>query len=89
MGLPMRIPMKTIALTLLTAAALLSQAEALADVKPFNSGSKPASLAPHPENKHHSYGAPIQPPILSRAKTSQHKAAHKKQGAPSHGAAAH
>jgi hypothetical protein len=76
--------MKTIALTLLTAVTLLSQAGAFADVKPFNSGSKPASLAPHRANRRHSYGAPIQPPILGRAKASQHKAGNKKPGTASH-----
>jgi hypothetical protein len=73
--------MKMLAFALLTA-TLVGQSEALADKKQFGCDSPPCSFAPHPGNKRHSYGAPIQPPIVSRAKPSHHKTAHGKTTVP-------
>ena len=74
--------MKMLALALLAATTLVGQAEALAEKKPFGCDSPPCSFAPHPGNKRHSYGVPIQPPIVGRAKSSHHKPAHDKTAVP-------
>jgi hypothetical protein len=71
--------MTKFAMAVLAAVTLAQPALSVAGVKPTDSGAKPNSYVPHPHTHHHVYGAPIQPAIVGRAKTSHHKHAPKKR----------
>jgi hypothetical protein len=65
------------AMTLLVAALLQSVLSVAAD-RPTDPHAKPSSFVPRPRSSRHVYGTPIQPAIVSHAKTSHRKHAPKK-----------
>ena len=71
--------MTKIAITMLAAITLAGSTVSVASGEPFNSGSKPSSLAPQPHSNSHIYGAPIEPPIVGHAKVSHHNQVQKKR----------
>jgi hypothetical protein len=70
--------MTKFAITLL-AAVLMQPALSVAADKSTHSAAKPNSYVPHPHTNHHVYGAPIQPAIVGRARSSPHKHGLKKR----------
>jgi hypothetical protein len=71
--------MKKFAIIVLATATLMQAALSVAGDKSTDSRAKPNSFVPHPYTHHHVYGAPIQPPVVGRAKTSHRKQAPKKR----------
>jgi hypothetical protein len=69
-------------IAVLAAVALVQPVLSVAGVKPTDSGAKPSSFVPRPHTSHHVYGAPIQPAIVGRGKTSHHRHAPKKRASP-------
>jgi hypothetical protein len=63
---------------MLAAIALAQAAPSVAGDKPIDPSARPNSYVPHSHTNHHVYGAPIQPAIVGRAKTSHHKHVPKK-----------
>lgn len=64
--------MKQFALAVLAAVLVLPELSVATDMsRPTRP--KPSSFVPHARSNSHIYGAPIQPAIVSRAKTSHHK----------------
>jgi hypothetical protein len=70
--------MTKFAIAVLAAVTLAQPALSVAGDKPADTRAKPASFVPHSRTHHHVYGAPIQPAIVSHAKTSHRKHAPKK-----------
>jgi hypothetical protein len=73
--------MKMLAITVLAAFSLAAQTLALADDSGHRSPPNMTSYAPHGKSSRHSFGAPIQPPIVGHAKSSHHKLVHHKTAA--------
>jgi hypothetical protein len=65
--------MTKFAIAVLAAATLVQPTLSVAGDRPTGSGAKPNSFVPHHHTNHHVYGAPIQPAIVGRAKTSHPK----------------
>ncbi len=65
--------MRTIAIALLSAMTIAGSALPVAGATTTGAGSKPSSYVPQTGTHSHTYGSPIQPPILGRAKPSHHK----------------
>jgi hypothetical protein len=67
----------------IVAAALVQPALSVAGVAAVSGAKpKPSSFVPHPHTSHHVYGAPLQPVIGGRGRTSHHKQATKKRSSP-------
>jgi hypothetical protein len=71
--------MTRLAVALAVAAALAQSALSVAGANSADSPAKPASFVPHPHTSHHVYGAPIEPAIVGRRKTTHHGHSPKKR----------
>lgn len=69
--------MRKFAPLVLATLTLAGPALSVAGNEPTNSAPRPSSFVPHTHSNHHVYGAPIEPPIVGRAKSTHHKRAKK------------
>lgn len=72
--------MSRFAIAVIAAAALAGPSLCIAADRSTGSGARTSSFVPRHTNRH-VYGAPIQPPIAGRTRTTHHKHAPKKQWA--------
>ncbi len=71
--------MTKIAITVLAAFTLAGSTVSVASGEPIHSGSKPSSFAPQPHSNDHTYGAPIETPIVGQSRASRHNHLRKKR----------